>query len=52
MIDKYTYFNDLQISDFYYILHCLHNSNVITINDDNKLDIELLEILKEYKEIN
>ena len=50
MIDRYTYFNNLQLDDFIYILHCLHNTNAITINDDQLLNKELLSVLEEYEE--
>lgn len=49
MIDKYTYFNDLQIADFYYILHRLEDKKAITINNKDILDKELIEILKDYE---
>lgn len=50
MIDKYTYFNNLQLDDFIYILHCLHNSNAIIINDDQLLDKELKTVLEDYED--
>lgn len=49
-IDKYTYFNNLQLTDFIYIIHCLHNSGAITINNDDTMYAELSNILTEYEE--
>lgn len=50
-MDRYTYFSNLQLDDFMYILHCLHSSNAITIKDVQLLVKELTNILEEYEEI-
>ena len=50
MIDKYDYFNNLQIADFYYILYKLNDCGAITITSKNKLYKKLNSILKDYKE--
>ena len=48
MIDKYTYFNNLQLDDFIYILSSLKNKGLITFNTDEKLVTGLCEILEDY----
>lgn len=48
MIDNYTYFNDLQLNDFIYILSSLKNKGLINFNTDEKLVTGLSEILEDY----
>lgn len=49
-IDKYTYFNDLQMADFYHILFSLEKKGIITINNNDDIDDVLKGILEDYVE--
>lgn len=49
-IDKYTYFNDMQLADFNYIIHTLAGKGIISINNSDELNEALLSILEDYAE--
>lgn len=51
MVDKYTYFNDLQLEDFLYIIGKLKDKNFLIYNGKYEdMAEELCNILEDYVE--